>query len=43
MNPDAYRDLRRAARRLARHADDADDLVQQTLLAALEAGRDDAP
>lgn len=42
MDPESYRELSLKARRLARYADDADDLVQQTLVAALEAGRDDA-
>jgi DNA-directed RNA polymerase specialized sigma24 family protein len=42
MDLDAYRKLLARARRLSRRADDAEDLVQDTLLAALEAGRDDA-
>ena len=42
MDLRTYRELRAQARRLARRADEADDLVQDTLLAALEAGRSDA-
>jgi RNA polymerase sigma-70 factor (ECF subfamily) len=41
MDLDLYRELRTQARRLARRAEDADDLVQDALLAALEAGRSD--
>jgi DNA-directed RNA polymerase specialized sigma24 family protein len=41
MDLDAYRTLLACARRLSRRADEAEDLVQDTLLAALEAGRDD--
>jgi RNA polymerase sigma-70 factor (ECF subfamily) len=36
-----YRALRGQARRLTQHADEAEDLVQDTLLAALQAGRSD--
>jgi len=39
----AYRSLRAQARRLARRAEDADDLVQDALIAALESGRSDLP
>lgn len=42
MDLDGYRALRRESRRLSRRAADVDDLVQDTLLAALEAGRDEA-
>ncbi len=42
MDLGIYRELRAQARRLTRRADEADDLVQDTLLAALEAGRSDA-
>jgi RNA polymerase sigma-70 factor (ECF subfamily) len=42
MDLDLYRELRAQARRLARRAEEADDLVQDALLAALEAGRSDA-
>lgn len=42
MNSELYRDLQLKARRLVRTAADAEDLVQQALVAALEAGRDDA-
>jgi RNA polymerase sigma-70 factor (ECF subfamily) len=38
-----YRTLRAQARRLARNADDAEDLVQDALVAALESGRNDLP
>lgn len=38
-----YRDLRRQAQRLTLTPDEAEDLVQDTLLAALQAGRSDAP
>jgi DNA-directed RNA polymerase specialized sigma24 family protein len=41
MDLDAYRHLRAEARRHARRAQDADDLVQDALLIALEQGRDD--
>jgi len=41
MDIAAYRQLLAQARRLTRRADEAEDLVQDTLLAALEAGRDD--
>lgn len=41
MDLDTYRELRLHARRLSRRAEDADDLVQDALLAALEAGRSD--
>lgn len=40
---DTYRRLRAQALRLCRRADEADDLVQETLLAALSAGRHDLP
>ncbi len=40
MDINAYRRLRTEARRHARKAQDADDLVQDALLAALENGRD---
>ncbi|MCL6712041.1 sigma factor [Pseudoxanthomonas sp. z9] len=43
MDLDTYRELRSQARRLARSAADAEDLVQDTLAAALAAGRADAP
>lgn len=36
-----FRDLHALARRAARRSDEADDLVQQAVLAALEAGRTD--
>lgn len=42
MDLATYRKLRARARRLSRRPEDADDLVQDSLLAALEAGRDDA-
>jgi DNA-directed RNA polymerase specialized sigma24 family protein len=42
MNLEHYRDLRRQARHLSRTVDEAEDLVQDTLLAALQAGRSDA-
>lgn len=38
-----YRRLRRQALRLCRRPEDADDLVQETLLAAVSAGRHDLP
>ncbi len=41
MNLETYRRLRSEARRHARKAQDADDLVQDALLIALENGRDD--
>jgi DNA-directed RNA polymerase specialized sigma24 family protein len=41
MNLDDYRRLRHEARRFARKVEDIDDLVQDSLLAALEAGRGD--
>ncbi len=41
MDIAAYRRLLAQARRLTRRADEAEDLVQDTLLAALEAGRHD--
>lgn len=40
---DTYRQLRAQALRLCRRAEDAEDLVQETLLAALMAGRSDLP
>ena len=43
MNIDAYRCLRTEARRHVRRAADADDLVQDALLIALEQGRSDDP
>jgi RNA polymerase sigma-70 factor (ECF subfamily) len=43
MNLDTYRHLRTEARRHARRAADADDLVQDALLIALEQGRSDDP
>lgn len=43
MNLDTYRHLRAEARRHARRAADADDLVQDALLIALEQGRSDDP
>jgi RNA polymerase sigma-70 factor (ECF subfamily) len=39
--PRAFADLHAQARRLARRAEEADDLLQSALLAALEAGRTD--
>ncbi|KFL37201.1 RNA polymerase sigma factor [Arenimonas donghaensis] len=41
MDVPAYQSLLALARRHVRRADEAQDLVQQTLLAGLEAGRDD--
>lgn len=41
MDLATYRRLRARARRLSRRPEDADDLVQDALLAALEAGRED--
>lgn len=43
MDLDAYRRLRAEARRHARRAEDADDLVQDALLIALLQGREDDP
>lgn len=43
MDLDAYRHLRAEARRHARRAQDADDLVQDALLIALTQGREDDP
>ena len=43
MNLDTYRHLRAEARRHARRAADADDLVQDALLIALEQRHDDDP
>mgnify|MGYP002780830273 CR=1 FL=1 len=43
MEPAVYPALIAQARRHARRADEVDDLVQQTLLAGLEAGRADLP
>ncbi len=43
MDLDTYRRLRTEARRHARRAADADDLVQDALLIALEQGRSDDP
>jgi RNA polymerase sigma factor (sigma-70 family) len=40
MDLDTYRRLRSEARRIARKAQDADDLVQDALVVALENGRD---
>ncbi len=39
--PRAFADLHAQARRLARRPDEADDLLQSALLAALESGRTD--
>ena len=41
MDLDAYRRLQATARRCARRADEAEDLLQDALLAGLEQGRDD--
>ncbi len=41
MDLHTYRELRRLARRLTQHADEGEDLVQETLLAALQVGRSD--
>ncbi|MBP6595997.1 MAG: sigma-70 region 4 domain-containing protein [Arenimonas sp.] len=41
MDAARYRDLRRRARQLSRRPADAEDLLQDALLAALESGRDD--
>ena len=43
MDAATYRQLHDRARRLTTRAADADDLVQDVLLAALQAGRDDLP
>lgn len=43
MDLDTYRKLRAQALRLTRRADEAEDLVQDTLLAALQAHRADLP
>jgi RNA polymerase sigma-70 factor (ECF subfamily) len=43
MDLATYRRLRARAARLSRRAADADDLLQDALLAAVEAGRDDGP
>ncbi len=43
MDLEAFRRLRSRARRYAHRAQDADDLVQDVLVAALEAGRFDEP
>lgn len=43
MDLATYRRLRARARRLSKRPADADDLLQDALLAAIEAGRDDAP
>jgi DNA-directed RNA polymerase specialized sigma24 family protein len=43
MDLATYRALRRQAQRLTRTPDEAEDLVQDTLLSALQAGRQDAP
>ena len=43
MDLSTYRTLRAQARRLARNAEDAEDLVQDVLVAALETGRNDLP
>ncbi|MCX7032942.1 MAG: hypothetical protein NT046_03090 [Arenimonas sp.] len=43
MDLATYRRLRARARRLSKRPADADDLLQDALLAALEAGRGDAP
>lgn len=40
MTPTDYRSLLHLARRHSRHADEAEDLVQEALLAAVAAGRD---
>jgi DNA-directed RNA polymerase specialized sigma24 family protein len=42
MDLTRYRRLQRLASRLCRHADEAEDLLHDTLVAGLEAGRDDA-
>lgn len=43
MDLATYRRLRARARRLSKRPADADDLLQDALLAAIEAGRNDAP
>lgn len=43
MDPATYRQLQTRARRLTPTAAEAEDLVQDTLVAALEAGRSDMP
>jgi RNA polymerase sigma-70 factor (ECF subfamily) len=43
MDLATYHRLRARARRLSRRPADADDLLQDVLLVAIEAGRDDAP
>lgn len=43
MDLATYRRLRARAARLSRRAADVDDLLQDALLAAIEAGRDDGP
>lgn len=43
LSPETLRRLQRQALRLCRRPDDADDLVQETLLAAVSAGRHDLP
>lgn len=43
LDLDTYRQLRAQALRLCRRSQDAEDLVQETLLAALMAGRHDLP
>ena len=43
MDLATYRRLRARARQLSRRAADAEDLLQDALLAAIQAGRDDAP
>lgn len=43
MDTATYQALRRAARRYVDDVDAAEDLVQDTLVAALEAGRSDGP
>lgn len=43
MDPATYGQLRQQAQRLCRRAADVEDLVQDTLMAGLAAGRSDAP
>lgn len=43
MDPATYAQLRQQAQRLCRRAADVEDLVQDTLVAGLSAGRSDAP
>ena len=43
MKPDIYRELQAQAARLSRTAADAEDLVQETLIAALQTGRAELP